>query len=47
MVCVRRMETGATSGSDGRKVEQHMAPRPSLDRVDFGGIGTSSVQSTE
>ena len=26
---------------------KRMAPRPSLDRVDFGGVGPSSVQSTE
>ena len=46
-VHVRCMETGAACGSDDRKVEWRMAPRPSLDWVDFGSIGTSGIPSTE
>ena len=46
-VHVRCMETGAACGSDDWKVKWRMAPHPSLDWVDFGGIGTSGIPSIE
>ena len=47
MVRVRRVEIGVACGSNGRKVERRVAAHPSLDRVDFSGVGTSGVRSTE
>ena len=44
---MRYVETSATHGSDGRKFERHMAAHPPLDRVNFGGVGTSGIRSTK
>jgi hypothetical protein len=46
-VRVRRVETSVACGSDGRKVERCVAAHPSLDRVDFSGVGTSGIRSIE
>ena len=42
-VRMRCVEIGAVNGLDDRKVERRVAAGPSLDRVNFGGVGTSGI----